>query len=141
MSTSISNFNWKGLVFSIASLIALILIYCVITRKKISPISGDTLLFFILFALGLTMSIFSGSRFLAFGSGHFPDIVTTTLKSLGFFSFAMLFMTPLFTGIGLRIPLVYGYSQGLLTLSVVIAVKWILVRLFDIIMLFSKQIL
>ena len=133
MKSNLFNFNGVTVASYAVGTLAVLLIYSVMTGKRVPVISGDKAAFILLWITGLAMSIPAGSRDFPDGKFTIPGIPLTILMVLGFAAFAVLVLKL----VGVKLPGIMTYRQAFNLLAVIISVKWVTVHLYKLWQFFS----
>jgi hypothetical protein len=120
-----ANPAWAWPVSIGLAILAAGIMFVVLTGKSFPVLSSPKAAFYILWVIGLLMSIASGMRDMKGTVVPFPGIFTTLLMVGGMLAFALLIVM-LF---GIKIPWVREYPHAFTLLSGIIAVKWVLTHI------------
>ncbi len=121
--------NWISIVSIVVSILAALFIFAILTGRKVPLISGDKAAFFILWIIGLSMSALAGIRDNPDGTFQMPGCISIPLMLLGF-SAVLLLIAML---VGIRVPPISGYREAFVALAIIIAAKWVIVHLYNLI--------
>ncbi len=113
-----------SLVSYCVALLALLIVYLVITGRRLPFIRSDRAAFYVLWAIGLSMSILAGTRDMVDGKFIMPQLVLNILMPLG----AISFLLPVIMLVGRSLPLFSNYRTAFFLLAGMIGVKWLLVQ-------------
>ncbi len=121
-------FNFNGVTFAsyVVGTVAMLLIYSVLSYKRVPLISSDKEAFILLWLTGLTMSILAGTRDYPDGKFTMPGIPLTILMVLGALVCGVLVLKL----IGVKLPGIMTYRQAFNLTAGIIIVKWVIVHLY-----------
>lgn len=117
------------------TLLAAVIVYSVLSGKRVPFIGSDRAAFYVLFFVGFFMSMSAGFRDLdSAGKWLLPDPLIRMLMRLGVLCVVVLVLV-LFR---VRFPMIATYRQAVISMAVLIGVKWIMVHAYLLTHLFSK---
>lgn len=114
-----------GVASYVVAILTALLVWGVLSGKKLPLIPDVRTAFYILWVLGLAMSILAGTRDYPDGSFKMPAFLLTPLMALGILAVLLLVARI----VGLRLPLIPGYGEAFVVLAIIIAAKWVLAHL------------
>ena len=132
MKTGLMQFNWVSLTSIIVSAIAAVIIYVVLADKKLPIISNHKIAFYILWIIGLSMSMLAGWRDAPDGNFIMPKLLRYFLMILGFLAFLLLFKMIF----GVKISFIPTYRDAFIALAIIIGLKWSAVHLYKLVKAF-----
>jgi hypothetical protein len=133
MKANGTSVNWLSLASYSVGILAFVLIFLVLTGKKIPLIGDQKGAFITIWMIGFSMSILAGFRDYPDGKFTMPGPLMGFLMVLGFAAVALLLIM-LF---GLKIPFIASYREALIILSFIMITKWVSVHIYKIFSLFS----
>ena len=120
MKTNIASLNWNALGSSTLGIVALLLVFAVLTGRKVPLISGDRTAFIALAVIGFGMcSIGMGKIATGLGWTHPITIV-------GIAAGALVILLVIAMLAGWRVPFIADYRAAFITVAAVGLVKWAL---------------
>lgn len=128
MRSIVFNLNGVTIASYIVGTLAMLLIYLVMSDKRVPVIAGDKAAFIVLWLMGLAMSILAGTRDYPDGKFAMAGIPLTILMVLGFLAFAVLGLKL----IGVKLPGIMTYRQAFNLTAGIIMVKWVTVHLYKV---------
>ena len=120
--------KWISIISGAISILVALFIFAVLTDKKVPLISGDKAAFVILFILGFSMSVLAGIR----DGKNFQQMIPLVMISLMVLG-ALAVLLFIVTLIGIKIPLISGYRRAFVAMATIIASKWVIVHLYNLI--------
>ena len=118
--------KWISIISGAVSILVALFIFAVLTDKKVPLISGDKAAFVILFILGFSMSVLAGIR----DGKNFQQMIPLVMISLMVLG-ALAVLLFIVTLIGVKIPLISGYRRAFIAMATIIASKWLIVHLYN----------
>ena len=132
MGSNTASTNWRVSIASGAvAILAVLLIFAVLTHKNLPLISGDKAAFITLFIIGFSMSLLAGIRDNPGGTFQMPGWTSILLMVLGFLAVVLLILML----VGVKIPMIPGYREVFVALTIIVALKWLFVHLYNLIVL------
>ena len=120
--------KWINIISGSVSILVALFIFAFLTGKKVPLISGDKAAFVILFILGFSMSVLAGIR----DAGNFQQMISLVMIPLMVLG-ALAVLLFIATLIGIKIPLISGYRRAFIAMATIIASKWVIVHLYNLI--------
>lgn len=120
--------KWISIISGAVSILVALFIFAFLTGKKVPLISGDKAAFIILFILGFSMSVLAGIR----DGGNFQQMIPLVMIPLMVLG-ALAVLLFIVTLIGIKIPLISGYRRVFVAMATIIASKWAIVHLYNLI--------
>ncbi len=118
--------KWISIISGAVSILVALFIFAFLTGKKVPLISGDKAAFIILFILGFSMSALAGIR----DGENFQQMIPLVMISLIVLG-ALAVLLFIVTLIGIKIPLISGYRRAFVAMATIIASKWVIVHLYN----------
>ncbi len=116
--------NTVSLISYCVTAVALVIVYLVLNGRRFPLAGSDRAAFYLLWVVGLSMSILAGTRDMTDGKMIIPSLILYPLMILG----AISFLLPLVMLIGGRLSWLSNYRAAFILLAVMIGVKWLLVH-------------
>lgn len=136
MKFNVSTINWVTVASYTVGIITLLLIFALLSGKKIPLMSSDKGIFILLFVLGFAMSILGGFRDYPDGKFVMPGILMFSLMTLGISAMLLLVLML----VGVKMPFITTYKEAYVAMSIIIFMKWSLVHLYKVFQLFLWHI-
>ena len=118
--------KWINIISGAVGILVALFICAVLTGKKLPLVSGDKAAFIILFILGFSMSVLAGIR----DGENFQQMIPLVMISLIVLG-ALAVLLFIVTLIGIKIPLISGYRRAFVAMATIIASKWVIVHLYN----------
>lgn len=125
MKAMVFNSNGVTIASYMVGALAMLLIYSVMSDKRLPLIGSDKAAFILLWIFGLAMSFLAGIRDYPDGKFTMAGLPLAILMVLGFFVFGV-FILKL---IGIKLSLIGTYRQAFNLTAGIIVLKWVIVHL------------
>jgi hypothetical protein len=121
------NTKFVSIISNIVSVVALLVIFLTLSEGNFPLVSSYNSAFFVLFVIGFSMSVLAGIRDNPDGEFTIPKPFMIPVMIFGFLTVPLLILEIF----NISLPILVNSKERFIALSLIIIVKWILIRSYN----------